>query len=263
MRHADLAREAAALYRSPFTQVLAALAVAELDPARRSAMRAEAASIAQRIDAPALHEALAAIARGEDGGFLAPFVRRYRPAAEAPRAGLAIELVTGRVLRDGEPVTLAEREHALLIAVAMRPEALSRDRLTDMLWPDLGESAARNAFHVCLHRLKSRLGDDNAVVRTREGYRLGNDVRVDLWEIDRALATLRTDDALDARQVAALRELYDRLRATRPPKFEAWEWFEQTERHLRELRCEVAQALAKHALDEGRIAGRARALRTR
>ncbi len=253
VRHADLAREAAALYRSPFTQVLAALAVAELDPPRRRALHAEAASIAQRIDAPALHEALTALARGEDGGFLAPFVRRYRPAAEAPRAGLAIELVTGRVLRDGAPVTLAEREHALLVAVAMRPEALARERLTDMLWPDLGESAARNAFHVCLHRLKSRLGDDNAVVRTREGYRLGNDVRVDLWEIDRTAATLRAAEVLDARQSTALRGLYDGLRAARPAKFEAWEWFEPTERHLRELHCEVAQALAKAALDEGRI----------
>ncbi len=257
LHHADLAREAAALYRSPFTQVLAALAVAELDPARRPALRAEALSIAQRIDAPPLHAALAALARGEedgsDAGHLAPFLRRYRADAEAPRAGLVVELVTGRVLRDGKPVTLAEREHALLVAVAMRPEALARERLTDMLWPDLGESPARNAFHVCLHRLKSRLGDDNAVVRTREGYRLGNEVRVDLWEIDRTVAPLRAAGTLDARQSEALRALYDGLRASRPAKFEDWEWFEPTERHLRELRCEVAQTLAKAALDEGRI----------
>ncbi len=205
-RHAHLAREAAALYRSPFTQVLAALAVGELDPARRGAMHAEAASIAQRIDAPALHQALAAIARGEEGGSLARFVGRYRPHAQAPRAGLVVELVTGRLLRDGTPVTLAEREHALLVAMAMRPEAMPRERLTDMLWPDLGESAARNAFHVCLHRLKSRLGDDDAVVRTREGYRLGNAVRVDLWEIDRTVSGLRAADTLDAGQRAALRE---------------------------------------------------------
>jgi DNA-binding SARP family transcriptional activator len=253
LRCADMAREAAAGSRSPFYQVLAALCVAEVNPSRRRALRVEAAAMARRIDSPELHEAIDAVVRGEDGGFLELFLRRFRRDANgAPRAGLFIELVTGRVLRDGEPVTLAEREHALLTAVAMRPEALSRDRLTDLLWPDLAESAARNAFHVCLHRLKSRLGDDNIVVRAREGYRLGSDVRVDLWEIDRALGTLRTDDALDARQAAALRDLYERLRATRPPKFEGWEWFEQTERHLRELRCEVAQALAKHALEEGR-----------
>lgn len=253
LRYADMARESAAISRAVFHQVLAALAVAELNPARRRMLRAEAASLARRIDAAELQDAVDALARGEHGGFLEPFLQRFRSdAAETARRGLTVELVTGRVVRDGQPVTLAEREHALLTAVAMRPEAVSRDRLTDLLWPDLGESAARNAFHVCLHRLKSRLADDNVIVRTREGYRLGNDVRVDLWEIERALAALRTDGPLDARHAAGLRELYDRVRATRPPKFEAWEWFEQTERHLRELRCEVAQALAKHALDEGR-----------
>jgi DNA-binding SARP family transcriptional activator len=254
LRFADIARETAAGSRSPFYQVLSALAVAELNPARRRALRAEAASLAHRVDSTELREAIDAIARGENGKFLEAFVRRYRGEADAEpaRGGLVVELVTGHVVRDGQAIALAEREHALLIAVAMRAEALSRDRLTDLLWPDLGENAARNAFHVCLHRLKSRLGDDNVIARTREGYRLGSEVRVDLWEIDRALGTLRTDGALDARQAAGLRDLYERLRATRPPKFEAWEWFEQTERHLRELRCEVSQALAKHALAEHR-----------
>jgi DNA-binding SARP family transcriptional activator len=254
LRYADMARESAAAYRAPFYSVLAALAVGELNPSRRRAMRAEAVSIAKRVDAVELHDAVEAIARGEDGGFLMPFVKRYRreSSAGAARAGIEIELVTGRVIRDGEVVMLAEREQALLTAVAMRPEALSRERLTDALWPDLAESAARNAFHVCLHRLKTRLGDENAVVRTREGYRLGNEVHVDLWEIDRAVGALRTSEVLDAQHAVGLRALYERLRANRPAKFDGWEWFEPTERHLRELRCEVAQALAKHALDEGR-----------
>ncbi|HEX3549781.1 MAG TPA: BTAD domain-containing putative transcriptional regulator [Candidatus Elarobacter sp.] len=253
LRYADCAREAAASSRSPFQQVLAALAVAELNPARRRALRAEAAAIAHRIDAKELHDAVEAIAHGESGSFLEPFVRRYRADGGAARAGITIELVTGRVLRDGAPVTLAEREHALLTAIAMRSEALARERLTDVLWPDLADGAARNAFHVCVHRLKTRLGDD-VVVRTRDGYRLRGDVHVDLWEIDRALAALRTERTVDERGDAALRELYDRLRATRPAKFDGWEWFEPVERHLREARCEVAQALAKRALEDGRTA---------
>ena len=254
LRHADAARDAAATNRAPFMQVLAAIAVAELSPPRRSALRDEAAVHAQRIDSTELHDAVDAVAREAHGGFLEPFVRRYRHAdrADQARPGLLVELVSGRVIRDGRPVSLAEREHALVTAFALRPEPLSRERLTDMLWPELGESAARNAFHVCLHRAKARLANDEAIVRTREGYRLGADVRVDLWEIERTLAGLRIGEPLDEPRAASLHDVYERLRPGRPPKFDAWEWFEPTERRLRELRCEIAQALAIHALDTGR-----------
>ncbi len=254
LRHADAARDAAASNRAPFMQVLAALAVAELSPTRRNGLRDEAAAHARRIDSTELHDAVDAIAAGAYGGFLEPFVRRYRDAVrdEPPRTGLLIELAAGRVLRDGVPITLAEREHALLTAVALRAEPFSRERLTDMLWPELGESAARNAFHVCLHRAKARLANDEAIVRTREGYRLGAAVRVDLWEIERTLAGLRAGDPLDAARSAALHDLYVRLRSDRPSKFESWEWFEPTERRLRELRCEIVQALAIDALEAGR-----------
>jgi DNA-binding SARP family transcriptional activator len=65
---------------------------------------------------------------------------------------------------------------------------------------------------------------------------------------------VRSAEHLDDAQIATVRELYERLRASRPPTFEQWEWFEPIERRLRELRCEVAQMLAKHALDDGRAA---------
>ena len=253
-RHHTLrARELAAGRQGPFVGVLGALALAEIDASQRAALCAHAATLARSIDADELHDAVDAVTHGGDGAFLAPFLRRYRgdPGRATAGSGIVVELVTGRVLRDGQPVTLAEREHALLTAIAIRPEAVARDRLTDVLWPNLGESAARNAFHVCLHRLKARLGDDDVVMRTREGYRLGSDVRVDLWEIEHALGALRSHGSLSAERAAQLRGLYDRVRAARPARLEAWEWFDQTERRLRELRCETAQALAEHALELG------------
>jgi DNA-binding SARP family transcriptional activator len=254
LHHADNARDLAAVGHEPFVQVLAALAVAELSAPRREAQLAEAKAHAQRVDSAELNDAVDAIACGANGGFLEHFVRRYRRAAESgplPNA-LSVELVAGRVLRNGEPVLLAEREHALVTAIALRPEPLSRERLTDLLWPDLSESAARNAFHVCLHRAKARLDDDGAIVRTREGYRLGSAVTVDLWEIERAVSALRNESGSDESRMAELRALYERLRPSRPSKFDGWEWFEPTERRLRELRCEIAQRLANSELDAGR-----------
>jgi DNA-binding SARP family transcriptional activator/tetratricopeptide (TPR) repeat protein len=254
LRHAEAAREVAAAAGTPFMQVLAALALAELAPARAAERHAEAAAHARRIDASELHAAVDALARGEHGGFLEPFARRFRYGAGAARArpSLVIELVAGRVLRDGAPLALAEREHALLTAIALRPEAVTRERLADMLWPDLGERAARNAFHVCLHRAKARLATGDAIAHTSDGYRLGAGVRVDLWEIEHNLAGARPGGGDDDATAAALRDAYEQLRAERPAKFEAWEWFEPTERRLRELRDEVAQRLANHALAAGR-----------
>jgi DNA-binding SARP family transcriptional activator len=248
LRCAMRARELALADGAPFPQLLAALALCTLDAEQRQQFAADVALLARRIDAPALH---AALARVEDG-FLAPFAARYQhPSAAAAAPALAIEIVSGRVLRGGTPLALPEREHALLVALAVRRDAVQRGRLTDALWPDLEEGAARNAFHVCLHRLKARLGDERAIARSDDGYRLGDEVAVDLWEIDRAVAALRANQRLDDAHAARLRALYDRLRASRPPRVEAWDWFEPVERRLRELRCEIAQLLAQRALDAG------------
>jgi DNA-binding SARP family transcriptional activator len=253
LRHADAAREAAAVYRAPLYAAFAALAAGELDPARRDIMYAEAAECARAVASPALHVAVAELRRREAGGFLAPFAARYQAARDRaqPRGEIRVELVTGRVLRAGAPLALADRELALLVAVAVRREARSREALTELLWPELTVSAARNAFHVCLHRLKTRLGDDDAIVRSGEGYRLGVGVRLDLPEIDRLASALRAGgESADAPDAAAA--LYERLRAVRPPKFAEWEWFEPTERRLCELRSTLAQKLAARALEAGR-----------
>ncbi|MGD1067363.1 MAG: hypothetical protein ABR975_11150, partial [Vulcanimicrobiaceae bacterium] len=230
LQRVERARAAAQLDAAPFPQVLAAVALAALDPTRRSAALEEARAAAARIDAPALHAAITALDGGEGGGMLAAFVARYRRAPDAPRTPtLAVDVATGRVLREGKPLALPEREHALMTALAVRRDPIPRTRLTDALWPDLDEGAARNAFHVCLHRLKTRLGDERAVVRSDDGYRLGDEVAVDLWEIERAVAALRPGDPLDDARATGLHALYERLRSARPPRVEGWEWFEPTE----------------------------------
>ncbi len=256
LRNADTAREAAAGYRAPFYQVLgrARGRRAEPRPPPRDARRGGGAREAHRGAGAARRRRRVRARRRRPDFSSRSFAATAARATPRPAPCWSSSSSTDTSSRGERPVTLAEREHALLAAVAMRPEGLSRERLTDLLWPDLGEKEARNAFHVCLHRLKTRVGHENVVVRAGDSYRLGGDVRVDLWEIDRALAGVRASDASDPSRTAALRAVYDRLRAERPAKFETWEWFEPTERHLRELRCEAAQVLAKEALDEGRYA---------
>jgi DNA-binding SARP family transcriptional activator len=104
---------------------------------------------------------------------------------------LHVELYAGLVRRDGEPVALNRRERTLLFTLAAARRPISRDDLLEELWPDLETQGARNALGVCLHRLRQRLGDPGAVVRSIFGYSLGFAVRVDLWEIEDLLGRIR------------------------------------------------------------------------
>src|SRR6185437_5156945 len=164
---------------------------------------------------------------------------------------LEIGLTDGSVRCAGRTVALSERELALLIALALRRETVPRARLADLLWPELDEYAARNSLSVCLHRLRQHLGNDQAIVRTKEGYALHDDVRVDLWEIDRAVSILRSRPALADSERKLLESLYEKLRFRRPERMAQWEWFEPTERRINELRLEVAHRLASDALSHG------------
>jgi two-component SAPR family response regulator len=48
--------------------------------------------------------------------------------------------------------------------VAMGSEAVSRDRLTEALWPQAEGDTARDAFEIALHRLRKLLGEDAVIL---------------------------------------------------------------------------------------------------
>jgi len=243
------ALSAAELYRAPFTECLAAIAVALFTPGQFAEYMERAAGCAARCDSPALQKAVASIAaRDGDHGMLDAFVGRLSRERERRSPPLEIELTSGRVSCDGTPVALSGRELELLVALSLRRETVPRGRLADLLWPELDDYAARNALSVCLHRLRAHLGSDGAIVRSGEGYRLHDDAWVDLWEIDRLVAAIRARGTVGEVEREALRESYARLREPRPTRMQSWEWFEPTERHIGELRLEVAMRLASHAL---------------
>jgi len=251
-RLAFSALSAAELYRAPFTECLAAIAVALFEPEQFAAHMERAARCAARCDSPALQKAVASIAaRDGDHGMLDAFVARLSRERERRSPPLEIELTSGRVTSAGTPVTLSDRELELLVALSLRRETVSRARLADMLWPELDDYAARNALSVCLHRLRAHLGCEGAIVRSGDGYRLHDDAWVDLWEIDRLVAAVRARGTVGDVEREALRESYARLREPRPSRMRSWQWFEPTERHIGELRLEVAMRLAAHALESG------------
>ena len=252
MRAAHFALEAAEQCAMPFVQTLAALAGALLDDVTFDEHIAIAQSSAARCESPALQRAVAAIARhDDDAGMLQSFVLRFSRERSGREAPLHIRVASGSVTVSGRSVSLSDRELELLVALTLRRDPTPRSRVAAMLWPDLEEDAARNALSVCLHRLRKNLGRDDLVVRDGDGYRLHASALVDLWEIDRVVATQRQRESLGETDRSALRRVWTQLRDGRPARVARWEWFGPTERRLDEVRVEVAQRLGTDALKRG------------
>ncbi|HEV3154893.1 MAG TPA: BTAD domain-containing putative transcriptional regulator [Candidatus Baltobacteraceae bacterium] len=251
-RHARGAVAAARQYAAPFVETLALIALAAFDHVAFDDHLRAAQALAERCESPALVEAVNNVAAGSgDRGILEALMSRLQRRRTQREPVLEVQLVTGAVRAGGRAVVLSEREHALLLALAVRRETVPRSRLSSILWPDLDEYAARNALSVCLHRLRGRLGGGDAIVRSADGYALSDDVRVDLWEYDRAMASMRSRAAVTEADNRVLDAMYEQLRLSRPDRLTQWEWFEPTDRHIRELRLEVAQRLAGYALGHG------------
>lgn len=254
LRHARAAVTAAQQLHAPFTECLAFLTLAVYDEDKSADAFEAAIAGAARCESPALQNAVRAVAEGRaDAGMLNAFMTRLQHERAETAPPLEVLLTSGAVRAAGAEVALSEREFALLVALSIRRENVPRARLTDLLWPELDEYAARNALSVCLHRLRQRLGASQSVIRGKDGYALHDEVRVDLWEIDRTVTSLRSRAVLGDAERALLSGIFEKLRQRRPERMVQWDWFEPTERHIRELRLEVAHRLASDALSHGHV----------
>ncbi|HET9097568.1 MAG TPA: BTAD domain-containing putative transcriptional regulator, partial [Candidatus Baltobacteraceae bacterium] len=252
LKHARAAVAAAQQYRSPFIECLALITLGVFDYLHFDEHLTAAGECARRCSSPALQAAVEAIAqRRADYGMLNAFMARLQRERVERVPLLEVGLTDGTVRCAGRAMTLSEREHALLVALALRRETVPRARLADWLWPDLDDYAARNSLSVCMHRLRQHLGNEQAITRGKDGYALHDDVRVDLWEIDRAVSVLRSRPALADSERTLLESVYEKLRNRRPDRMLQWEWFEPTERRINELRLEVAHRLAADAMSHG------------
>lgn len=255
VRHAKAAATAAQQYRSPFIECLAFITLAVFDDVHFDEHMEKALARALRCDSTPLELAVRAISeRRAEYGMLNGFMARLQRERIERVPMLEVQLTSGTVRSAGREIALSERELALLVALSLRRETVPRSRLADLLWPELDGYAARNALSVCLHRLRHHLASDQCIVRSKDGYALNDDVRVDLWEIDRTVAALRSRPALADTERRRLSMVYEKLRARRPGRMAHWEWFEATERHICELRLEVAHRLASDALSHGNAA---------
>ena len=128
---------------------------------------------------------------------------------------------------------------ALLCYLAVRGEA-RRDEVVDLLWRDVDEDKARNAFRQALHRLRSALGD-YVIPHDRDRLRLSPSAQltIDVVEFELHARARRLDRAV---------ALYggDFLESTElaEPPFDHW-----VEQERNRLRAQFRQLLQDAVLD--------------
>ncbi|MGB6517235.1 MAG: winged helix-turn-helix domain-containing protein [Candidatus Cybelea sp.] len=215
----------------PSLQILASIAVAETNPDRRDDSLERAHAIARDAGWPALSKSILALrANARDIGMLQPLVevrlRKSRPA----RPAFEVSFFNAELRQNGTRIPLAENELELLLAVASAPAGLKDTDLIDDLWPESDGDAARNAFRVCLHRLRKKSGDARIVTRVGKGYVVHPWADVDLWRFQSLVATCRESGG--RKRVTELRELCDALRAGERRRGTLGEWFYRFEQML-------------------------------
>ncbi|MDR6539371.1 response regulator transcription factor [Variovorax soli] len=102
-------------------------------------------------------------------------VERRRSSTSTPVlhfGKLEIDLARDLVRKDGLPVTLTQKEWALLRVMATRPERIhTRENLADALY-GFGDEADSNTLEVFISRLRRKLGRSHIQTLRGLGYRL-------------------------------------------------------------------------------------------
>jgi DNA-binding SARP family transcriptional activator len=180
------------------------------------------------------------------------------PSAEPVQSPFALATLGAPTLRgrDGQiPVGLGSgKPLALLCFLVVRGE-VRRDEALALLWGDVEEERARNAFRQALHRLRLALGDD-VVVGDRQVLRISAEhhLRADVAEFERAIDEDRLDDAI---------ALYggDFLDGFDVGSHAFDQWVEGERARLRAQCASAAERAAQKAMAEGRVDDATAALR--
>jgi len=250
--YAERAYVAATRAHEPYLVLLSFIARAKLDPPGNAHL-SQAMDASERIGSLRLQEAVRAIvAGGKDAGMLGAFVARLEKTREGSMQPLTIELASCAVSRGVERLQLSERELALAIAIARRPEPTSAIELAEMLWPDLDEGAGLRAVQTYVHRLRQRLQDHDVIELVAQGYRYRSDTSVDPWQIERDVASL-PHAPLGRFDTLILARVTMQLSTTRPGFTIGWEWFAPVERRMAELLRDAEYRMAKNALQSGML----------
>ena len=168
-----------------------------------------------------------------------------------PAFGVRVDALSGGAFSGDQLIELSPSETACVIALALSGRSALREVIAERLYPDAHPANAANALKVTVHRVRRRIGRADVIRYVCGRYSLAPWVHVDLPLEMPACRYDARQPFPDAERVR-LESLRARLAAGRPECALYWEWFDDTERRLRELEREVSIALARDALWSGR-----------
>lgn len=238
--------------RDPYVQVIAHAARYCLDPAHRAGDAAVLRSILAPVESPELREAVEELLAGRPAGILERFVRS-RIVREHVRASTAfvIELLGGRVTRNGEPLRLSDKEFELMALLASSHAPLTRDRIGEALWNHLDPEEWPNNLKVTLSRIRAKLGMRDCVTLTDCRYRLAPSIDVDVRRTEDVLRARRSGERLPEETVHSLSLALSAFSTGAVNRFDRYSWAHGVVARLNDVACSAGIALARDALARG------------
>ncbi len=171
-----------------------------------------------------------------------------RALSDGPPPSVMISLYAGGVFVSGAAIDLTARDFVVLAHLAWTESPVLPETLETMIWPDLVGSA-RNNVQVHVYRLRNALGDRNAILLTRAGYRLRDDLAVDLREVREALDASFREVTLAAPLRERLETMFARMSIGRPARIVRKAAFAPIEAALRSSTVAVAKRLGIDAFE--------------
>lgn len=159
-----------------------------------------------------------------------------------------VDAFDGVVVKNGVSVALSPRERTILLALAVHPGGLSRERLADLVYADSPIRDGSEAVKVHVHRLRRRVGP-TAITRRGYLYALADGACADLLADLRERLASKDLQCLSLDQLEKLRLLARKLRSPGACGFEYLEWYANfvTRHHRagRQLALEIAKELTR------------------
>ncbi len=249
---ARAAAQAADRRGDPFLQVLAHVAIAVLDEAARPREYALLAGLVAPIESPELHAAIEGLIAGGSVGMLEAFVSRRvlrDVARQEPR--VTIELLAGRVTRDGSAVRLTDKEFELVALLASTRGMLSRERIGEALWDHLDPGEWANNFKVTLYRVRSKLAVHDVVLVDHGRFRLSPAIEVDLRQAE-LLVREQVRLPLDDRTRHRLQAIVETFAAGAATRYDRFAWAHALLARIGDVSAAAGLALAEDARRQGR-----------